>query len=265
MSLLQHLEELRNRLVRAVGAVVVVFALLWVRVDWLVNFLAPRLGSSTRLAPGTTGVDLVLEFLAAPIYRLLPEGQRLAFLGITDPFVLYVKAALLAALFIASPVVLYQLWRFATPGLYSHERRFVLPVVASGTLFFLGGGAFAYFVAFPFATRFLLDLGAAFEPMLTVERYFRFLLTILVGLGVMFELPVAIFLLAWAGVVTPQFLLRNFRWAVLLIFTAAAVITPTPDVVNLCLFAVPTLGLYLLGTGAAWLVWRKRGEVRGEE
>lgn len=260
MSLLQHLEELRNRLVRALGAIVLVFALLWLRVDWLVNLLAPRLGSSLRLAPGTTGVDLVLEFLASPIYRLLPEGRKLAFLGLTDPFVLYIKAALLAALFIASPVVLYQLWRFAAPGLYSHERRFVLPVVTSATLFFLGGGAFAYFVAFPFATRVLLDLGAAFEPMLTVERYFRFLLTIVVGLGVMFELPVAIFLLAWAGVVTPGFLWRNFRWAVLVIFAAAAIITPTPDVVNLCLFAVPTLGLYLLGTGAAWLVWRKKGD-----
>lgn len=258
MSLLQHLEELRNRLVRALGAIVVVFVLLWVRIDWLVNFLAPRIGSSWRLAPGTTGVELVLELLATPIYRLLPAGQKLTFLGLTDPFVLYVKTALLAALFIASPVVLYQLWRFAAPGLYGHERRFVLPVVTSGTLFFLGGGAFAYFVAFPFATRFLLDMGAAFEPMLTVERYFRFLLTILLGLGVMFELPVAIFLLAWAGVVTPGFLWRNFRWAVLLIFAAAAIITPTPDVVNLCLFALPTLGLYLLGTGAAWLVWRKR-------
>jgi sec-independent protein translocase protein TatC len=101
-------------------------------------------------------------------------------------------------------------------------------------------------------------MGEAFQPMITVERYFRFLLYVILGLGLMFELPIFIFLLAQIGVVTPRFLIRHFRWAVLLIFVAAAIITPTPDVVNLCLFALPTIVLYLLGVGAAALVGRKQ-------
>ena len=126
-------------------------------------------------------------------------------------------------------------------------------------MFFVAGGAFAYLVAFPFAVEFLLGMGAAWEPQIAVDRYYRFLLYVILGLAVMFELPVVIFLLAQMGLVTPRFLMRHFRWAVLLIFIAAAFITPTPDVVNLCLFAVPTIGLYLLGVGAAALTTgRKR-------
>ena len=258
MSLIEHLEELRDRLIRSVIALAIAFALFWIPLDELVNRIAPLLRWNVHLAPGARGVDLVLDFLAAPIYRLLPEGHRLAFLGVTDPLILYVKVAGLASLFLAAPYVLYQFWRFAAPGLYTRERHYIVPVVLASTIFFVGGGAFAYFVAFPFAAQFLLQMGAAFEPVLTVERYFRFLLTILLGLGLMFELPVALFLLAQLGVVTPRFLLRNFRWAVLIIFIAAAIITPTPDVVNMSLFALPTVGLYLLGTIAAWFVVRQK-------
>lgn len=230
MSLLEHLEELRHRIVHALLAVAAAFVACW-------SFREP-----------------LAEFLARPIYRALPEGSRLVFLGITDPFILYFKIAALAALFLASPLLFYQVWRFVAPGLYRREKRYALPFVASATFFFVAGGAFAYQVAFPFAVQFLLDVGAAFEPMITVERYFRFLLYVILGLGLMFELPVLIALLARLGVVTPRFLLRNFRWAVLIIFVAAALLTPTPDIVNLCLFAVPTIALYLLGVGAAFLV-----------
>ncbi len=233
MSLLGHLEELRRRIVRSLIAVAVVFAACWVFVE--------------RIA----------EFLAQPIYRALPEGSRLAFLGVTDPFVIYVKVAALAALFVASPVVLYQVWRFVAPGLYQKERRSALPFIFAGSFFFLAGGAFAYYVAFPFAVDFLIGMGHAFEPMVTADRYYRFLLYVILGLGLMFELPIFIFLLAQMGVVTPGFLMRHFRWAVVLIFVAAAVVTPTPDVVNLCLFALPTIALYLLGVAAAALVARK--------
>jgi len=236
MSLLQHLEELRRRIVRALIAVAVAFVFSWVFVE--------------RIA----------EFLAQPIYDVLPEGTRLTFLGVSDPFIIYVKVAALAALFIASPAVLYQAWRFVVPGLYQRERRRALPFILAGTFFFLAGGAFAYYVAFPFAVEFLIGMGAAFQPMITVEKYFRFLLYVILGLGLMFELPIVIFLLAQMGIVTPRFLMRHFRWAVLLIFVAAALITPTPDVVNLCLFALPTILLYLLGVGAAALVLRKKPE-----
>ncbi len=233
MSLIEHLEELRRRILKALLAVVAGFLVCWA-------FARP-----------------IAEVLARPVYAVLPEGERLVFLGVTDAFVLYVKVALLAGFFLSSPIVLYQVWRFVAPGLYQRERSHALPFIFFGTFFFVGGGAFAYFVAFPFALEFLIGMGEAFEPQITVDRYYRFLMYIILGLGLMFELPIVIFFLARIGVVTPRFLMRHFRWAVLIIFVMAAVITPTPDVINLLLFAVPTILLYLLGVGAAALVGRK--------
>jgi len=234
MSLLDHLDELRRRIIYSLVGLVVSFLVCW------------------------AFVDEAFAFLARPIHRLLPEGQRLAFLGVTDPFMLYVKVALLGSVFVASPFLLYQVWRFVSPGLYRHERRFALPFIFFGTAFFLAGGAFAYYVAFPFAVEFLLGVGEQFQAVITIERYFRFLMTVILGLGLMFELPIVIFMLARLGLVTPRFLMRHFRWAVVIIFIAAALITPTPDVFNLCLFALPTIGLYLLGVAAAALFGRPR-------
>lgn len=234
MGLLDHLEELRRRIVYALVAVFGAFLLCW------------------------TYAREIFEFLSRPVHAYLPEGGKLAFLGITDPFILYVKVAALAGVFLASPVLIYQVYAFVAPGLYRKERRWSIPFVFAGTLFFLAGGAFAFLVAFPFAIEFLLGVGEPFEAVITVERYFSFLLTVILGLGLMFELPIVIFLFALMGVVTPGFLIRKFRWAVLLIFVVSALVTPTPDVVNLCIFAVPTIGLYLLGVGAAWLVTRNR-------
>jgi sec-independent protein translocase protein TatC len=232
MSLMEHLEELRVRIFKSLVAFVLSFFVCWAFARHIFNFLA------------------------GPIYKYLPEGTRLAMLGVQDAFVLYVKVAALAALFVSFPFILFQLWRFVSPGLYRRERIWAFPFIALGSLFFLAGGAFAYYVAFPFAVEFLLGLGRDFDQVITVERYFRFLLTVILGLGVMFELPILIFLLSQIGVVTPRFLMRHFRWAVLIIFVLAALITPTPDVVNLCLFAIPTIVLYLLGVGAAWIAAR---------
>ncbi len=234
MSLLDHLSELRNRLVKALIGFAVAFSICWF---W---------------------VEEISDFLAQPIYRFLPEGQKLIFLGVTDPFILFVKVAALAALFVASPWVAWQAWRFVSPGLYRKEKLWAVPFVLAGSFFFIAGGAFAYLVAFPFAVEFLLGMGSVWEAQIAVDRYYRFLLYVILGLAVMFELPVVIFLLAQMGLVTPRFLMRHFRWAVLLIFIAAAFITPTPDVVNLCLFALPTIALYLLGVGAAALTTRGR-------
>ena len=168
--------------------------------------------------------------------------------------------AALAAVFAASPFILYQFWRFIAPGLYKHERRYLLPFLFFGSFFFLAGGAFAYYIAFPLAAEFLLKIGGAFEPVITIERYFGFQMTIILGLGLMFELPIVIFVLAAIGLVTPRFLMRNFRWAVVIIFVVAAIITPTSDVLNLCVFAVPAILLYLLGVGAAALVPKRNPE-----
>lgn len=234
MSLLDHLEELRKRVLATLVSLVVVFLPCWYF------------------------VDRIFLFLQQPILKLLPAGKRLAYTGVTDPFLLYFKVAALAAVFLASPFILFQFWRFVAPGLYKHEQRYLLPFLFFGSFFFLAGGAFAYYVAFPLATEFLLGMGAAFEPVITIERYFGFLMTIILGLGLMFELPIVIFVLAALGLVTPRFLLRNFRWAVVIIFVVSALITPTSDILNLCVFAVPTIGLYLLGIGAAALVPRKQ-------
>lgn len=229
MGLLDHLDELRKRLVRALAGFVVTFLVCY--------------GFSEQ----------IYSFLARPIYRFLPEGTRLAFLGITDPFILYIKVAALAGLFLGSPFIFYQLWAFVAPGLYRTEKRLAIPFITVGSLLFLGGGAFGYYVAFPFAVEFLLSVGSQFEPTITVTSYLSFLMTVILGLGVMFEMPTLIFLLSKLGVVTPRFLLRHFRWAVLIIFVVAAIITPTPDVLNLCIFAVPTIALYLLGVAVAWI------------
>ncbi len=229
MGLLDHLDELRRRLVRALLAFLVTFLLCF------------------------AFAKQIYAFLAQPIYRFLPEGTKLVFLGVTDPFILYIKVAALAGIFLGSPIILYQVWAFVAPGLYKREKRMAVPFIFFGSLLFFAGGAFGYYVAFPFAVEFLLGVGEQFQPTITVTNYLSFLMTVILGLGVMFEMPTLIFLLSKLGVVTPRFLLRHFRWAVLVIFTLAALITPTPDVVNLCIFAVPTLGLYLVGVGVAWL------------
>jgi len=233
---MDHLDELRRRLFRALGAFLVAFLICW------------------------SFAGRIYEFLAQPIYRILPEDTKLVFLGITDPFLIYVKVAALAGIFLASPVVLYQLWAFVAPGLYRRERRMATPFIFFGSLLFLAGGAFAYYVAFPFAVDFLLGLGKEFQPTITINRYLSFLMTVVLGLGVMFELPTLIFLLSRVGLVTPGLLLRHFRWAVLAIFVVAAIITPTPDVINLCIFAVPTILLYLVGVGVAALYGPRRDD-----
>ena len=230
MGLLEHLEELRTRLIRTLVVTFLAFLACW--------------SQATK----------IYEFLAQPIYALLPEDDRqLVFLGVTDPFMIYVKVAALAAVFVASPYILWQLWSFVAPGLYKNERRLAGPFVICGSLLFLSGGAFAYYIAFPFAVEFLLGMGAQFKATITVTKYLSFLMTVVLGLGVMFELPTVIFFLSRIGLVTPAFLMRHFRWAVILIFLVAAIITPTPDVVNLCIFAVPTIILYLVGVGVSAL------------
>ena len=233
MSLFEHLEELRQRLIRAVIA------------------LALGVAACLNWAPE------ICRFLAEPIYRYLPPGSKLAVLGVTDPFLLYFKTSLLAGTFLAFPALLWQTWRFVAPGLYRKERRWIGPFVVVGWLFFIAGGAFAYYVAFPFTVEFLLQMAGDFQPVITADRYYGFLLTIVLGLGVMFELPLALTLAARVGLVGWRALLRNFRWAVLAIFLAAAVLTPTADIVNLCLFAVPTIALYRLGVAGAALLGKK--------
>ncbi len=229
MSFLEHLGELRVRIFRALLAIVLCFLIGW-------YYSRP-----------------IFRFFLAPILPFL-GGRKPVFLEITEPFILYMKVALLAGLFTASPIILYQLWAFVSPGLYPRERRYAAPFILFSSLFFIGGGLFGYYVAFPYAARFLLSVAEDFEPALTVRSLFQFESKLILGMGLIFEMPVVIFLLAKVGIVTPAFLLRNFKYAVLIIFIVAAVITPTPDVITQCVFALPMVGLYLLGLGASYLV-----------
>ncbi|HEX5760189.1 MAG TPA: twin-arginine translocase subunit TatC [Thermoanaerobaculia bacterium] len=234
MGLLQHLDELRKRILWSLVALVVTFMPAW-------YFIEP-----------------LCDFLEAPIKPFLKDGQQLTVTSVTEAFLVKFKVAALAALFLAAPFVLLQLWRFVAPGLYRREKALAVPFIAAGTAFFLAGGAFAYYVAFPMAVQFLLGMGERYMLLITARSYLGFLMTMILGLGLMFELPIIIFLLCAIGVTSPRFLMRHFRWAVVLIFTTAAIITPTPDVVNLSIFALPTLGLYLLGVGASALFLRRR-------
>ena len=240
MTLLEHLDELRRRILRTLIVVVVAF---------FGCFAFAR---------------QIYEFLAKPIE---PHVDQLVFDGVADPFIVQVKVALLAAVFVTAPYLVAQLWGFVSPGLYRREKRYAIPFIFFGSFFFLGGGAFGYFVALPFAVEFLVNMGlnANWDADIRIERYLNFAVNILLGLAVMFQLPIVIFMLSQLGVVTPRFLMRHFRWAVLIIIVLSAVITPTPDVVNMTIVAGPTLLLYLVGVGASALVQRRRKRLEEEE
>ena len=234
MTLIEHLEELRARLMWSIVAVFVGFLLCWY---W---------------------AQPIFAWMAMPITQFLPAGDKLAFTGLVDPFMLYMKVALLAGVFLASPVVLWQFWLFVSPALYRHERRLVVPFVTLTTVFFLSGGYFGYKVAFPMVVKFLLSVGKDFRQVITINEYFAMASKVILGLGLVFELPVLIMVLARFGIVTAKLLLKYFRFAVLIIFIIAAIITPTPDIPTQCVFALPMIGLYLLGVLVAWLFGKKR-------
>lgn len=233
MTLLEHLDELRRRIFSSIIALLIAFLVCW--------YFSPQ----------------IFSWLERPIREVLPAGEKLAFTDLTAPFMLYIKVALLAALFVASPVLLTQVWLFIRPGLYRRERRLALPFVVFTTLFFLLGGYFGYRIAFPLVVRFLLGVGENFKQVVTIQSYLSMMTKILLGLGLVFEMPMLIFFLARLGLVTARKLIKWFRWAVLAIFVAAAIITPTPDVATQTVFAVPMVLLYLLGVVVAALFGKK--------
>lgn len=232
MSFLEHLEELRKRLVWSVLAVAAGFMVCW----WKARE--------------------IFQFLEAPVIAVLPKGTKLAYTQLTEPFMLYVNIALLAGTILASPVILFQLWLFIAPGLYRNERRWAAPFVMLSVLFFFAGCAFGYRIAFPMVAQFLVSTGEDFMPVIKIDDYLSILSQILLGLGAVFQTPILIFFLVRMGVVTEKWLLLKLRYAILIIFIIAAVITPTPDIPTQCAFALPMIGLYLLGIGMAWAVRR---------
>jgi sec-independent protein translocase protein TatC len=223
MTFLEHLEDLRKRLWYSFVAIFVVLIPAW--------FFSKQ----------------IFEILSKPVTQFLPQGVKMAYTGLTDPFMLYIKVSFLAAIFVTSPFIFLQVWYFVAPGLYQKEKKYVVPFVAFTTVFFLIGAAFGYFVMFPWACRFFLTMGSDFNPVLTVNTYFSFSLKLLLGIALVFEMPTLVFFLSKIGLITSRWMLKNFKYAVLAVFIIAAVITPTPDMVTQSILAVPMLALYGLG------------------
>jgi sec-independent protein translocase protein TatC len=236
MSFLEHLEELRSRIIKALAGVAVAFALclLFTNQLW----------------------QAVMQPAAAAL-KSLGFPPELAQITPAESFtIIWVKIPVLCALFLASPWVLYQAWAFIAPGLYKRERRLAVPFILSTAGLFILGGMFAYFVAFRFGLTFLLGIGAGMgvRPMISITEYFNTFVNVILGVAIVFELPVLIFMLTLLRIVSPRFLMRHSRYAILLITLAAAIITPTPDVVNLTIFAAPMVLLYFGGVFASYLL-----------
>jgi sec-independent protein translocase protein TatC len=231
MSFLEHLGELRVRITRGLIAVLVGLVIAFP--------LSQRM----------------VDYLARPIQS---TGNTLVFLAVTEAFWVQMKVALIAGIFIASPAILWQVWRFIAPGLYDHERKYAAPFVIIGSLLFVGGGFFAIRIVIPYAVTFLLSYARpGLQPMISVGSYIDFLLKFTLAFGLVFELPLAITLASRLGLVTPQTLARNRKYAILGAFVAAAVLTPTPDMFNQALMAGPLIILYEVGIVAARLFGRR--------
>ena len=232
MSLMEHLAELRKRLIRATIYLLVGFAVAYAFHERLYGFIQQPL----------TNLHIDLNFTHP-----------------TDPLNLYLKTALVGGAILASPFILYQVWLFISPGMYANEKRYVFPFMGATVGLFLTGAWFGYRWVLPGALKVLIgDFGKDFHPIITIEDYTGFFLAIILGLGITFELPILIFFLSLFGIVDAKFLIKHIRYAILVIFLIAAIICPLPDPVSMCLFATPMLALYMVGVGVAFLVHPSR-------
>lgn len=237
MSFLEHLEELRSRIIKALIGIAVAFLI-----------------SLTYCNPLW---KIIVQPAVAALKTLGYNPPNLVQISAMDAFnIIWVKLPILCAIFLASPWVLYQVWAFIAPGLYRRERRWAVPFVLCSAGLFILGGLFAYFVVFRFGLTFLLGLtkGLYVVPMVSMTDYFDLFVNVMLGVGLVFELPVIIFFLTLLRILNPVWLLGQSRYAILAIFIAAAVITPTPDVFNLMLFATPMCLLFYFGIFASYLL-----------
>ena len=235
MSFLDHLDELRSRLVVSAAAIGVGFVV------------------------ALTFIRYIFDFVMRPLQQALPPGGRLIYTEPAEAFMLYLKiAALLGAIF-ATPIVLWQLWLFVAPGLYANERGHALPFVLFSTVFFVMGAAFSHYVLFPLAWRFFAGFSSDYVEFLPrIAPVFSLYAKLMLGMGLVFQMPTLVLFLARIGVVTAGMLLRQFKYAVLAIFVIAAVVTPSPDILSQLLVAGPMLLLYGLSILIAWAFGRRQ-------
>jgi sec-independent protein translocase protein TatC len=331
MSFLEHLDELRSRLIRIVIFVMIAFIACWIFSYQIYDFLQVPVQAALANAKRVTAVELKgiesskisefadgekVEVLIRPNSRVgatvIPAGISLfakvqrdeagnvelvtsenvvvndqtviksgyvipqdlyssssSVLGPEDKLVtgtvqggfnLYIKVAFYGAIFFSVPFLLIQVWGFISPGLYDNEKKYAIPFVFMSTLFFLLGCTFAYYIAFPRAADFLLEVAVQgnLRPLVSADEYFDLILLIMLGLGLVFEMPTVTYFLARLGIVTPKFLIKGWRFAIVIIFIVAAVLSPTTDIPNLLVFAAPMIILYAVSIGIAWVFYKKR-------
>ncbi len=232
MPFLAHLEELRKRIILSILGVLVGFISCWSFADRIFGLVQQPLIQALR-------------------HHGLSGG--LVYLNPTEPFNLYLQVGLVAGLFAACPFVFYQLWLFIAPGLYRNEKRYALPFLLSTVSLFAAGGLFGYKMVYPASLDFLIGYGQRFQPTITIVEYTKLFVTVILGFGLIFEMPILVFFLALMRVITARWMWRNFRYSILGIFVVAAVITPTADILNMCLFAAPMVALYAVSIGVAWV------------
>ena len=334
MSFLEHLDELRSRLIRSLAFVFLAATACWFVSDRIYAFLAVPINhalaeAQRRQVPinGLTGNEKILPLTAVkendlgryifaeetkigtsvipggasvmarvardnqgqlglftdePLYAgntIIPKGVRLPidfkalpedYAGVSDklivnslidPFSLYVKVSLYAALCLSVPFLLWQIWAFVSPGLYPHERAYVTPFIALSSISFVLGAAFAYTIIFPPAAKYLLGLGQDFRLLLKADDYFDFIIIVMLGMGIVFQMPAITYVLARIGLVTAKFLVKIWKTALIVILIAAAVLSPTNDIPNMLLFAAPMIALYIVSIFIAWIFSRPRTAV----
>jgi sec-independent protein translocase protein TatC len=335
MSFLEHLDELRSRLIRSLAFVFIAAMLCWFVSDRIYTFLAvpinralaeaqrrqvpikggltgnekilplsavkendlgryifseeTKIGTSV-IPPGTSvmarvakdsqgqlalfteealyaGNTIIPKGVLLPVdFKALPEdyagiSDKLVVNSLIDPFSLYVKVSLYAALCLSVPFLLWQIWAFVSPGLYPHERGYVTPFIALSSISFVLGAAFAYRIIFPPAARYLLGLGQDFRLLLKADDYFDFIIIVMLGMGIVFQMPAVTYVLARIGLVTARFLVKIWKTALIIILIAAAVLSPTNDIPNMLLFAAPMIALYVVSIFVAWIFNRPRTTV----
>ena len=332
MSFLEHLDELRTRLIRSMAFVLIAAFLCWFASGYIYSFLARPINRAlaeaqqrkrvtiaglngqlstvplsslhqndkvrfvfpdlTNLGPAqipagasvmarvdkdgqgnlglftdeplSAGNDIIPKDVKLPIdlnagYDKLPDpNSKLIVTTAMEPFALYVKVSLYAAIALAVPFLLWQIWAFVSPGLYPHERKYVTPFIALSTIFFVLGAATAYYLIFPPAAKYLLGLGSDFRLLLKADDYFDFIILLMLGMGLVAQMPAITYVLARMGFVTARWMLKVWRVAAIVILIVAAVLSPTNDVPNMLLFAAPMFVLYAISIVVAWISGRKR-------
>lgn len=235
-----HLEELRKRLITCFIAI---------GIGFLISY-----GFKEQL----------FKILTRPLISVMNEGDQLIFTGLPEAFFTYLKVAFLSGFMLAAPVIIYQFWVFVAPGLYNKERRILFPIIFLSSFFFVGGALFGYFIVFPFGFKFFLGFATdTIRPLPSMREYLSFSSKLLLAFGLAFELPLVITLLAKLGLISVDFLRKNRKYAILLFFVGAAILTP-PDVVTQIMLALPLMALYELSILGARLFGKKRVDASDE-